>query len=435
MSELHLRVFGDRSELVTPDGTTHTFLEGASGVSARERYRLIEQTLQAGWLHNQITRCKENPGSLTLDAVSETHGGLLDAIVGSMTSEQGRALIGLTVLQLTVKSIAPEQSIRLHKGGQSSRDFSWREGVSMRSLDKRFITPALRQYGLLSLNADGFMMTRSLAENYPYSKVYKAHIRGARSEWASLVEAVESGQIASEPALHYLLSRLLNNAQEFKSLADNTVQTANALIAQHKLDDQQSVLDVILKHVDESNYAARIMEIAMHALMQAVQEAGVLAGKEVLPLSQMRSANKKHGNIGDIEIVDNDQIIESWDAKFGKSYLRDELEELNDKLAMHPLVERAGFVTSSPPERLDEIEPRLLDIAEAHGISLEIVTLTQWVDEQFRRSTAPGYATELARRWITAYVESLAQQRLTQAPIDEPCYQWLHGLRSIMQSL
>lgn len=78
--------------------------------------------------------------------------------------------------------------------------------------------------------------------------------------------------------------------------------------------------------------------------MQAVQETGVLAGKEVLPLSQMRSANKKHGNIGDVEIIDNDQIIESWDAKFGKSYLRDELEELNEKLAMHPLVERAGFV-------------------------------------------------------------------------------------------
>jgi hypothetical protein len=34
------------------------------------------------------------------------------------------------------------------------------------------------------------------------------------------------------------------------------------------------------------------------------------------PLSQMRSANKKHGNIGDIEILEARQIIESWDAKY-----------------------------------------------------------------------------------------------------------------------
>lgn len=35
-------------------------------------------------------------------------------------------------------------------------------------------------------------MTRSLAENYPYSPVYKANIRGARLEWLSIVEAIEA---------------------------------------------------------------------------------------------------------------------------------------------------------------------------------------------------------------------------------------------------
>ncbi len=32
MSELHLRVFRDKSELVLPDGATQVFLEGASWV-------------------------------------------------------------------------------------------------------------------------------------------------------------------------------------------------------------------------------------------------------------------------------------------------------------------------------------------------------------------------------------------------------------------
>jgi hypothetical protein len=61
------------------------------------------------------------------------------------------------------------------------------------------------------------MMTRSLAENYPYSPVYKANIRGARLEWLRIVEGIETNEIAPEPALHYLLSQLLNRATAFKT--------------------------------------------------------------------------------------------------------------------------------------------------------------------------------------------------------------------------
>lgn len=38
MSELHLRVFRDKSELVLPDGTAQVFLEGAMSQLARLRY-------------------------------------------------------------------------------------------------------------------------------------------------------------------------------------------------------------------------------------------------------------------------------------------------------------------------------------------------------------------------------------------------------------
>lgn len=111
----------------------------------------------------------------------------------------------------------------------SSSSFSWRDGISMRSLDKQYITPTLRQYDLLRLNADGIMMTRSLAENYPYSIVYKANIRGARREWINIVEAIEANEIATEIALHYLLSQLLNQAKVFKDLALQTLDNLKKL--------------------------------------------------------------------------------------------------------------------------------------------------------------------------------------------------------------
>ena len=60
----------------------------------------------------------------------------------------------------------------------------------MRSIDTEYITPVLREEGLVKLNSFGFMMTRTLAENYPYTKVYKAAMRGARAEWIAIVDGV-----------------------------------------------------------------------------------------------------------------------------------------------------------------------------------------------------------------------------------------------------
>ena len=306
----------------------------------------------------------------------------------------------------------------------------------MRPLDKQYITPVLRKYDLLRLNADGIMMTRSLAENYPYSSVYKANIRGARLEWINIVEAVEINDINPEIALHYLLSQLLNQAKAFKDLVSQTLNNLTIFLTQSENVNQLFISELVLRHINDSDYAARIMEIAMHSLMQAMQEFNLFPQGALRKLSQMRSANKKYGNIGDIEILQANQIIESWDAKYGKAYLRDELEELAEKLEAHPTILLAGFVTSVEPERRNEITSRIQEIEEYFDITIEVLTFRDWIEKQFNRGVQDNIVTEqeLAKAWITAYTESLAQQRQDIAPIDEPCYQWLNTLNSILQN-
>lgn len=442
MSELHLRVFWNRSELVLPDGTTQVFLEGGMSQPAKQRYEKIQKQLKNGYLERQIIRCRDSAADLDFSRLNQGHIDTLKKLVDSVTSEVGRSLVGLTILQFCVRAIEPMQSIRLHKGSPTTRkekkdvSFSWQDGISMRSLDKGCITPVLREYDLLRLNRDGFMMTRTLAENYPYSPVYKANIKGARLEWLSIVEAIEENAIDPEVALHYLLSQLLNMANAFKSLAAQTIEAMHQFLESERYVNQPGIMAVIRRHIDESDYAARIMEIAMHSLMQAMQNGQVFREAELKPLSQMRSANKKHGNIGDIEILENRQIVESWDAKYGKAYLRDELEELADKLGSHPNVCLAGFVTSVEPERREELENRYQEIEDFFGRYLEILTFQEWVQQQFMRSTQEGVMTdqELARARLIAYTESLAQMRRQLAPIDEPCQQWLATLKVILEN-
>jgi len=437
MTDPHLRVYRDRSEIIHPDGTSETFVEGSMSPDAQKRYKKIQQAFASGFLEKQILRCRDTSNPLAFNDLSNDHLSTLDRLVNAVTSEVGRALMALVIMQLSVKTIEPEQNIRLHKSGKSTKDFSWRDGISMRTLDKSYVTPMLRKYDLVKLNADGVMMTRSLAENYPYSLFYKAKIRGARNEWLSLVEAIELGQIHTEQALLYLISQLLNQANAFKSLADETLVILDRVLDANSYNIKGFVTAIIFEHIDNSGYAARAMEIAMHALMQSIQELGGLSPQELKPLSQMRSANKKHGNIGDIELLENGQIVEAWDAKFGKTYLRDEIEELADKLNIHPSIAKVGFVTSQTPQHLEELEPRIREIEELFDVTLRILAFTDWIDEQFSQvSPNPSITTSdaIAVGWLRAFTESIAQKRRELAPIDEPCYKWLEVLKSILSS-
>jgi hypothetical protein len=325
-----------------------------------------------------------------------------------------------------VKAITPQQSIRLHKAGSGGANFSWCEGIPMRVLDKNYITPVLRETGLLMLNADGFMMTRSLAENYPYSILYKAAIRGARHEWLEIVEAVENDELEALPALQNMIRFLINRSDRFKKDAVTCMVAINSVASRiSSVDDARTF---IMNFVAAAPYSARLFEVSMHSLFQVLDSQAVFEGT-LKPLSQMRSANKKHGNIGDIEILTRRggmEIMESWDAKFGKLDLRDELEELNEKLLDHSETSIVGFVTDRTPNISADLKSRIEEFEDLHSVSIQILSFDQWIDSQLAR--AGGDPSVLGKEWVLAFAESLCQLRRDQAPIDEPCDAWVLAL-------
>ncbi len=423
--DIHLRVYLDRSELHARDGSVVKYLEGQASEGAQARYGTITTKLNDGFLTKTIEEIARDGVELSEDELSERHREPLRRILDTVTSEVGRALSGLTVLQLTIKAICPEQSIRLHKGG--GLGFGWEEGVSMRTLDRAYITPELRKYQLLKMNRDGVMMTRSLAENYPYSSVYKAAIRGAAAEWRQVVELLESGDLPPLPSLKFFLSGLHNRAEALTVLGDAVLEQVEGLDS-ITLDDAYKL---VWCHVTGSDYAARLMEVAMHSLLLALEADGLLGEGEVVPLSQMRSANKKHGNIGDVEIKSHGLIVESWDAKFGKNYLRDELEELYDKLPKHPQLKQAGFVLSEPLDRPDEQLKRAAEIHAITGVDVPMLTMDEWVRQQVERSRTTD---QVGKNWLRSYTLALAQRNPEKAPMDEPTFHWLQELSAVLET-
>lgn len=418
-----LKIFEDRSVLYDSKGNSSEFIEGKLSDEAKERLKLVRKKLESGFLEDVIEKAKKP--DVVIDGLSDENVQTIEKLVVSVTSEVGRAVVGLTVLQLTIKAISPTQSIRLHKGSNAAK-FSWVEGIPMRVLDKNFITPVLRKHKLLRLNADGFMMTRSLAENYPYSQLYKAAIRGAKEEWIKIVDWVENEEMDAEKALLQLLAFLNNRSEDFLKSVEEATKSLNSFIELNP--SFEEVLELIEEFVDESAYSARIFEISVHALFQVFEDAKCLEGY-LKPISQMRSANKKHGNIGDIEITaskDGLDILESWDAKYGKTYLRDELEEINEKLIHHPQCKAAGFITDAQPNLKKEITDRMEELSIIHEVTLGIFKFSDWVNLQTARFEL-NY-DGVGKNWITALVESICQQRRERCPIDEPTGEWVESL-------
>lgn len=427
-NEPKIIIYKDKSVLYDGHGNKSIFTEGKQAQDAKDRYKKIKEELDKSFLdriYNSV-----NAG-MTIDEniLPKEYQDVLKKLVNSITSEKGRALVVLTVIQLTIKAISPEQSIRLHKSSKNSKAFSWNEGISMRQLDSNYITPFLRKYNLLKLNKFGAFMTRSLAENYPYSSLYKAEIRADKIDWITIVDGVETNHINAVEALKYMLSLLRNQSVQFKELANKAHELAEKIA---NTTNFSAIQHLVFKIGTESSYKARIFEVAIHSLLQALQENHYLEGT-LAPMTQMRSANKKHGNVGDAEIYDGKVLIESWDAKYGKEYLRDELEELDDKLLTHPDMKLAGFITDKQPTVDSEIKNRAAEISDNNGIAIHIYSFDEWVNYEIKDIPSAELPT-IGKEWLLYFVDSLGQKRRKIAPIDEPTEEWLEECINIFEN-
>lgn len=420
--EKHLDVYDNRYEL-HQKGEKTVFYQGFQNDATKQRYNLINQTLASGYLNDKINSIDK----MDFSKLSEDNKRLLRNMVEGITSEVGRALVGLAFLQLTIKSITPDQSIRLHKGATRRGSFSWVDGISMRTIDSTYNTPFLREQGLLNLNSYGLFMTRSLAENYPYTSLYKADMRGPFNDWIAIVDAVEDDSMPPELGLCYMMALLKNRSDQFQKKAERACQ----LVENYQGKTFNQIKDIITKFFNSTGYSARAFEVSMHALFQAMSEMSLIGEAEVVPLSQMRSANKKHGNVGDIELAEDGIIFESWDAKYGKPYLRDELEELRDKLLVHPDCHIAGFVVDSAIDLREDIVKRKNDLETETATDIYLFSFDEWVSFEVE-DLNNTQKDKLAFKWLKALVESFSQKRLEVAPIDEPCAAWVEDLIEIL---
>ena len=247
--------------------------------------------------------------------------------------------------------------------------------------------------------------------------------------WFDIIESVEHDVMDPHMALCYLTILLKNRSDNFSKLVDRALELLPTT-------DNLSFNDIqklIGRFYTETDYSARAFEIAIHSFMQAIYEVipNTRAGTELRPISQMRNANKKSGSVGDIEIVEGDIIVEAWDAKFMKPGIRDEIEELGEKLYVQPNVVKAGFIGEQPFHMDEDTKRRMEELSSIYNVDIQALSMESWLSYEMGPITR-DVKNQIAHAWIRALVESLGQKRREIAPINEPCEIWLNTIIKLM---
>lgn len=200
-----------------------------------------------------------------------------------------------------------------------------KDGISLRSIDREYITPLLNQRNLLVGNASGgSTMTRMLSTNLPYSKVtFEGQMRGSTSEWLELVDMMENPDKSIDT--NEALIRALGILYDIRSREDDVYEECISNIEDISED---KALDVITESVRDSDMRSELLELASYSAFLADYDE-----KRNYSLERMtahRAADAKSGRLGDIEIYLDDEIEELWDAKFERELTCREWEKMED---------------------------------------------------------------------------------------------------------
>lgn len=389
----------------------------------------------------------KNPSKIPcyVEQLDDEDRNYLRAIADSIGPGHGRAVAIYLIEQLAIKWAHPAIDIRLHKQ-------IWQGGVSLRSIGQKIVVPFLRNNEVIAINKFGPAMTRSLAENYPFTPLYMADVKGATREWLELVERVQYGEVKPFPALVVFMSFLMKNNKQFNSMSEAVLGLLHKVTASPNRFSLHNAYELLTSHINQAPSKARLLEVAIHSLFQALEDLGSKIGGRLRPLMQMRTANRKHGNFGDVEIEEEEtgRVRVAYDAKLGgvsEADLMDlkqkflEAKEDAGRLAEIWFVyhtptpnTRGGSSQKIPSEQLlsslEKVKKELLSERKLE-VDIYIKTLEE-LAHYWMKQVSDTSRSELPRMWLTAYVESLCLKRKEKAPIEEPTYAWLMALKEVL---
>lgn len=306
----------------------------------------------------------------------------IDSFLKLITSniDRNKGVYTVLITLLVHKLIYPKQDIRYFQDKMKG-------GFSARTIDTKFITPTLKELGLLSMAESGWL-TRSLEQPYPYTLDYKGEISGfgMKEAFLNTIDAFQKNKNISENILRIIL----NSAIMFKET--NNIQIKKIAISEEVL--ISTIITILEKHFTEkysTHGGSKLPVLAFYAMYKyLILEVGRYKGCELVSLGSHTASDRTSKSAGDIQIIKNKKVFEVVEVKLDKLIDANITRIAYEKIARfnperYYILSHIGILDN---DRKD-IEEIILEVKQKHGCQLIVNGLLNTLKYYLRLITNP----------------------------------------------
>ncbi|GAA5502202.1 hypothetical protein Dxin01_01941 [Deinococcus xinjiangensis] len=240
---------------------------------------------------------------------------------------------------------------------------------SGRSYDERYITALITAHRL-PLNPTTAFLTPTLRNaNEPIRSAipFEGRPREVYRDAASILEAIQSGEVAAEDVLALTLRQLFSLRDERESAL---AQALSGIISPNRSLSTEDVLTLLEQHLRSRN-ASRLPVLLVAALYQTL---GQMAGEKALNLGAHNAADSQTGALGDVEVEllsDLGRIVTVYEVKARSVSINDLQQAVAKVAAAASRPENYLFVTTHPIER--EVTDYARTLHEQTGVEFAVL--------------------------------------------------------------
>jgi DNA (cytosine-5)-methyltransferase 1 len=267
---------------------------------------------------------------------------------------------GVALALATYKCIAPEQDIRRHKADQEG-------GFSARSFDAAEVVPFLKQNSLpYNVETHWLSQTFSFAGPYERGIILKTVPKDAGPllvEVINRVNEAKSPEVVANAVATVLLLCLVEERNKGKVSLEKPKELPI---------DQ--VIELLSAHILRyyAKNAPRLPQIAVYAVYRCiVGSMKRYEGLELRPLERLKTANRKSGTIGDIDVNRGLQPVEAVEVRLGVPVTREDVAEVIQKIKAASVERYLILSTAGIAEgELEEIKHLQATFKRANGCEI-----------------------------------------------------------------
>ncbi|WP_456111827.1 hypothetical protein [Roseburia inulinivorans] len=297
---------------------------------------------------------------------------------------------GAAITLAIYKILHPEQDIRSHKA-------EYDNGFSARGVDHNVTVPFLIQKGL-PYNVDTHWLSQTLSYSQPYTPdvILKTVPKKAGSDFiitANLIQDADSTERVKKITT-LILEKMIEERNK-----------GNIPLTKPKNLSIDQIMEILHKQFSASyeKNAPRLPQIAVYAIYKCLMnDVDRYSGFELKPLERMKTANRKSGTVGDIDLWENGRPIEAVEIKYeiavGISHVSEAIQKVQTES-----VERYFILSTAKPDfdEWDDVQNLISDFRKSNGCEIIVNGVYETIKYYLR-------LLKSTNEFINAYTDLLA---------------------------